>query len=259
MLPIYIEPIKAFVDNYIWALINPDNKTIWVVDPGDANPVIEFIKKNNLRLCGILITHHHYDHCDGVKLLLEQYSIPVYGPEHVDIFATHVVHEEEEIFLAECGLRFKVLSIPGHTLEHVAYYCEKQQFIFCGDTLFSAGCGRIFEGTPQQMYDSLMKIAALPDETKVYCTHEYTFANLQFAKQVEPQNSDIITYIDQVQACRDANQPSLPSTIGIEKKINPFLRSKIKEVINMAENRARRKLKTPLDVFVEIRTWKNNF
>lgn len=257
MTAIHIEPIKAFTDNYIWAIVNDDNKTVWMVDPGDAEPVIAYLQAKKLRLCGILITHHHHDHCGGVQVLRERYVIPVYGPKHSDILATAVVEEGQQVFLPECHLFFEVFAIPGHTLEHVAYYCASDKILFCGDTLFSAGCGRVFEGTAEQMTASLMKLAALPDDTLIYCAHEYTLKNLQFAKTVEPNNSDIDLRLDCVKGL--AGKPSVPTPLALEKKINPFLRAHVPAVIAAAENRAQKSLEDPVNVFSFIREWKNNF
>lgn len=251
-----IEPIKAFTDNYIWVIINEANKSLWVVDPGDAKPVIEYIKTHHLNLSGILITHHHYDHCGGVAKLRQKYAVPVYGPKHSDILATHVVTDKQKIFLPECDLSFEVLAIPGHTLEHIAYYCAQRHLLFCGDTLFSAGCGRVFEGTAQQMVDSLMTLAHLPDDTLVYCAHEYTLKNLQFAKLVEPQNEDIAHQLAFVRNL--AAKPSLPTTLALEKKMNPFLRTHVATVITAAEAKVGKPLSEAVNVFAAIREWKNN-
>ncbi len=254
---LHIDPIKAFTDNYIWAIVNETNKSLWVVDPGEAKPVIDYIAKHNLNLCGILITHHHYDHCGGVAELRQKYNIPVYGPRHSDILATDVVTDRQKIFLPECNLSFEVLAIPGHTLEHIAYYCAQEHLLFCGDTLFSAGCGRVFEGTQQQMVDSLMTLASLPDDTLAYCAHEYTLKNLQFAKQVEPKNEDIVRHLAFVSSL--GHNPSVPTTLALEKKINPFLRTDVATVIAAAEAQIGRPLATAVNVFSAIREWKNNF
>ncbi len=252
-----IEPIKAFTDNYIWAIVNKSNKSLWIVDPGEAKPVIEYIKAQDLNLCGILITHHHYDHCGGVAELQKKYSIPVYGPKHSDILATHLVADKQKIFLPECNLSFEVLAIPGHTLEHIAYYCETEHLLFCGDTLFSAGCGRVFEGTQQQMVDSLQTLASLPDDTLVYCAHEYTLKNLQFAQLVEPQNEDSARQLAFVRGLE--GKPSIPTTLALEKKMNPFLRTHVATVIAAAEAEAGKPLDEAVNVFSAIRAWKNNF
>lgn len=252
-----IEPIKAFTDNYIWAIVNEANKSLWVVDPGDAKPVMDYIKRQGLNLCGILITHHHHDHCGGVAELQEKYTIPVYGPKHRDILATQMVADKQTIFLSECDLSFGVLAIPGHTLEHIAYYCAEKHLLFCGDTLFSAGCGRVFEGTQQQMVDSLMTLADLPEDTLVYCAHEYTFKNLQFAQMVEPKNEDIARQLTFVHSL--AGKPSVPTTLALEKKMNPFLRTHIETVIAAAEAQVGKPLNEAVNVFSVIREWKNNF
>lgn len=257
MALIQIEPIKAFTDNYIWAIVNETNKSLWVVDPGEAKPVIGYIEKHNLTLSGILITHHHYDHCGGVAELRQKYNIPVYGAKHKDILATHVVENKQTILLPECNLSFEVLAIPGHTLEHIAYYCAAEHLLFCGDTLFSAGCGRVFEGTQQQMVDSLQTLASLPDDTLVYCAHEYTLKNLQFAQHVEPNNEDIARHLAFVSSLE--GKSSVPTTLALEKKINPFLRTHIATVIAAAETEVGKPLNEAVSVFSAIREWKNNF
>ena len=237
--------------------MNGTNQSLWVVDPGEAKPVIDYIAKHNLNLCGILITHRHHDHCGGIAELRQKCNIPVYGPEHSNILATHVVTGRQEIFLPECNLSFEVLAIPGHTLEHIAYYCAQEQLLFCGDTLFSAGCGRVFEGTQQQMVDSLQTLASLPDDTLVYCAHEYTLKNLQFAKQVEPNNEDIERHLAFVHSL--GSKPSVPTTLALEKKINPFLRIHVATVIAAAEGEVGKPLHEGVNVFSVIREWKNNF
>ncbi len=247
---IQITPIKSFKDNYIWAIINRDNHTACIVDPGDSAPVIAFLNEEKLQLSAIMITHHHNDHCGGVAALQTEYAaVTVYGPKHNAILATTIVADKQTITLAGCHLRFKVLAIPGHTLEHVAYYCAEAALVFCGDTLFSAGCGRIFEGTATQMYTSLMAIADLPEDTKLYCGHEYTLANLLFAQEVEKYNSEVSQYLSWVQQCHFDNQPSLPSTLAVEKKINPFLRAEVDSVIVAASVYAKQPLTTPVSVF----------
>ncbi|MBY0377286.1 MAG: hydroxyacylglutathione hydrolase [Gammaproteobacteria bacterium] len=252
---ITIEPIHAFTDNYIWAICY--DKTVWVVDPGDAEPVIAYLQAKKLTLSGVLITHHHHDHCGGVKALRERYAIPVYGPKQDAILATNFVEDKQKILLPECLLSLEVMTIPGHTLEHIAYYCKEEKLLFCGDTLFSAGCGRVFEGTMMQMYQSLMRLAALPDDTLIYCAHEYTLKNLLFAKTVEPNNRDIELRLDFLKGLR--GEPSVPTPLALERKINPFLRSHIPAVIAVAENRAGKSLEDPVSVFSLIREWKNSF
>lgn len=259
MMSFSIHSIKSFNDNYIWALVNFDSKVLWIVDPGDSAPVIEFIEKNNLKLIGALITHHHYDHCDGLDILSKKYDIIIYGPAHASIKATHIVKDEEMINLFGLDLIFKVLGIPGHTLEHVAYYCASDNFIFCGDTLFSAGCGRVFEGTFEQMHDSLSKLSSLPNYTKIYCAHEYTLSNLKFAKYVEPDNQDIDEYVLYVKECIESSKPSLPSNIFIEKKVNPFLRTEEVSIINNLKANLNIDLIDSVHVFSELRILKDSF
>ena len=252
-----IDAISAFTDNYIWALLNAAQKTVWIVDPGDAQPVIAYLNEQNFELSGILITHHHQDHCGGVSRLLKYKEVPVYGPQHRNIAATHLVKDKEIIYLPECNVSFRVLAIPGHTLEHVAYYSEQHELLFSGDTLFSAGCGRVFEGTMPQMYASLQSLAHLPDSTRLYCGHEYTLKNLAFAKYIEPHNEDIAEYIRFVQALKD--KPSLPSTLMQEKKINPFLRAQVEAVHAAAEAYTGKRFSEAVDVFAAIRQCKDHF
>lgn len=252
-----IDAIPAFTDNYIWALVNAAQKTVWVVDPGDAEPVIAYVNEHNLELSGILITHHHPDHCGGVRRLLKSKVVPVYGPQHSDIAATHFVKNKEIIHLSECGVSFRVLAIPGHTLEHVAYYSKQHECLFSGDTLFSAGCGRVFEGTMSQMYASLQSLAHLPDTTRLYCGHEYTLKNLVFAKHIEPDNEDIEEHIRFVQALK--NRLTLPSNLAQEKRINPFLRAQVEAVRAAAEVYTGKKLPDAVDVFAAIRQCKDRF
>lgn len=214
--------IPALTDNYIWLLAQGTDA--WVVDPGDALPVMQVLHEKNLHLKGILLTHHHPDHTGGVAGLLARYQVPVYGPHNSPVIAliSHPLQDGDSIQLGNTG--FTVIAIPGHTLDHIAFYSRAENILFCGDTLFSAGCGRVFEGTHEQMYASLMKLATLPDETQICCGHEYTVANLCFAATAEPENHDIPEYRKQCDILRDKHLPTLPSTIAQEKKINPFLR-----------------------------------
>lgn len=185
-----IRSIPIFEDNYIWLIVDSNTKKVIAVDPGDADPLLYFLKENELDLDAILITHHHFDHTHGIARLKRDYNVAVYGPHNPKIIGlTHHVQAGDEIYRPSLNMTFGVLNIPGHTLDHIAYTMPGA--VFCGDTLFSAGCGRLFEGTPAQMYRSLQQLASLPDETKVYCTHEYTLQNLQFAQTVEPNNQAI--------------------------------------------------------------------
>jgi len=254
-----IQSISAFKDNYIWAMINENNRTACVVDPGDAAPVIEFLNQHQFILKTILITHKHQDHCGGVKVLQEKYQPEIIGPQHDDILTTQTVKDAEHVFITDLNLTFRVMEIPGHTLEHVAFYCEAEKILFCGDTLFSVGCGRVFEGTYEQMWHSLEKILALPNDTKIYCGHEYTEANLKFAKAVEPENHDRDIYSEKVTDLIKNNQPTLPATLMLEKKINPFLRASEPTIIKNLELKTGLKFTDPVDVFAEMRQWKNQF
>jgi hydroxyacylglutathione hydrolase len=235
-----IIPIPAFKDNYIWLIHN--GRHAIVVDPGDAEPVLENLKRLNLTLKTILITHHHSDHIDGVSTLLEAFSdVTVYAPklEHYT-FKHKSVSEPDVIELADFDIKLAVIDVPGHTLGHIAYYVghEPEQLgenslaklLFCGDTLFGAGCGRLFEGTASQMLSSLHKLAALPPSTKAYCTHEYTLHNINFALTLEPNNPALIMRLQETLRLRNLLQPSLPSSIGLELATNPFLRSNSQEI-----------------------------
>ncbi len=249
-------PISAFKDNYIWMFF-AEGKKVWVVDPGDAQPVIQTLKQNDLTLAGILITHHHHDHSGGVAELLTHWkNIDVVGSQISQVSSiTHPVESGAEI---ACGaVRLKALAIPGHTLDHMAFY--NNEILFCGDTLFSVGCGRVFEGTPEQMYHSLMKLYVLPDTIKIYCGHEYTLANLQFAQHVEPNNPHIAEKICAVKKLLTENKPTLPSVLQEEKLLNPFLRCDVPDVVRAAEKHANRALKNPVEVFACLREWKNSF
>ncbi|MFA6178764.1 MAG: hydroxyacylglutathione hydrolase [Candidatus Methylopumilus sp.] len=247
-----IIPIPAFKDNYIWLLRRGSYAV--VVDPGAAAPVINTLNKLDLTLDGILITHHHADHIDGVAELLKRWPVQVYAPkkEHYD-FNHQAVEEGSIISLDTLGLVLTVLEVPGHTLGHVAYYGAN--YLFCGDTLFGAGCGRLFEGTPRQMYNSLQRLAKLPTDTAVYCTHEYTEHNLKFAWELDAHNSALSQRIQQASITRHASKPTLPSTIALELATNPFLRCHM-PAIQMASGI---KNTDPIEVFSAIRELRNHF
>ena len=255
-----IEPIKAFSDNYIWLI--HDHSNAWVVDPGDAQPVMATLAEKGLKLEGIIITHHHFDHTGGVERLTEEYpQLVITGPESAyfsDI--TRVMYEGDSVSLFGCN--FTVIAVPGHTLDHIAYYCCESplgEILLCGDTLFAGGCGRVFEGSPPMMRASLNKLSVLPPTTKVYCAHEYTLANLAFAAAVEPKNKALIERIQYCQKLRFENKSTLPSTIGSELATNPFLRSNQQAVINAAQNQNHLCDNDEDAVFTQIRDWKNNF
>ncbi len=247
-----ITPISAFQDNYIWLL--HQNGHAVVIDPGDATPVLHFLQRHQLSVDGILITHHHSDHVGGVDALLEAYQATVYAPAHGHYDFPHMaVKGYNSVNFENLNINFQVLEVPGHTLDHISYYGANS--LFCGDTLFGAGCGRLFEGSPEQMYHSLQKLAALPSETKVYCTHEYTERNIEFALSLEPCNQHLILRAQNTHQQRLQNQPTLPSTIGLELATNPFLRCEVAEIqiASKANN------SFPIDVFTAIREMRNQF
>jgi len=259
-------PIPAFDDNYIWCI--HDGKSALVVDPGDSAPVEDYLLQNDLALKGILITHHHADHTGGILNLLQSFgaNLPVYGPAGSNIPGrTVTVKEDDKVEIACPRISFKVFEVPGHTLSHIAYFANMQAnvvepMLFCGDTLFASGCGRLFEGTPTQMTQSLGKFAALPKNTLVYCTHEYTLSNIRFALAVEPNNLNLLSWADKAQALRAQNLPTLPTTIGQELQANPFMRCDQAEVIAMAkEVSGQEDLPTPAHVLAVIRAWKDRF
>ena len=251
-----VVPVRAFKDNYVWTL--RDAKHAAVVDPGDAAPVLDYLAREKLELCAILATHHHADHVGGVAELLRSFKVPVYGPRKEPIpTLTHPVSEGDEVKIPRLGASFSVLDIPGHTRAHIAYYGAGA--LFCGDTLFACGCGRVFEGTPEQMLASLDKLRALPDETKVYCGHEYTLANIGFARAVEPKNELLAERENKTRQLRDAGRPTLPSTLGEEKATNPFLRVREKAVVDSANKYLGARAAAPAQVFAAIREWKNRF
>ena len=252
-------PLPAFQDNYLWLL--HDGHRALVVDPGDAQPVLSFLERNDLQLEAILVTHHHADHVGGVDAVRNATGARVYGPARERI-PEPLTRLDEGDAITVLGQRFEVIDVPGHTAGHIAYYSADMDgapLLFCGDTLFSGGCGRLFEGTPEQMLASLEKLSSLPGSTRVCCTHEYTLSNLRFARAVEPDNADLIHYIERCEALRARSQPTLPSTIEQEKRINPFLRTRLAGV---AEAARRHDPATPQDevaVFAAIRQWKNEF
>ena len=247
-----ITPIPAFQDNYIWMIQNGNH--VAVVDPGDAAPVISTLQKENLTLDAILITHHHNDHIGGVQNLLKEFQTQVFAPANESFdFPHQPVHENDLIQLPNLRLNLSVLDIPGHTIGHVAYYGLNH--LFCGDTLFGGGCGRLFEGTYEQLFNSLQKLAALPGETLVYCAHEYTEQNLRFAIQVDSENPALIDRIAFTKKIRASNTPSLPSSIGLEKTTNPFLRCDNQMIASTLELQA----PDTITVFKTLRNMRNNF
>lgn len=247
-----ILPIPAFDDNYIWCI--HDNVNAIVVDPGDFVVVDDFLNLYNLNLSSILITHHHFDHTGGILKLKDKYSPHVYGPLGEINGIDTCVLEGDFVIDNSLNIKFEVFEIPGHTLDHIAF--KNQKNLFCGDTIFSSGCGRIFEGTYLQMFNSLKKMASFPDDTIIYCAHEYTLNNINFAKSIEPDNADLIQREIDVRELREKNIPSIPTTLCMEKKINPFLRCAEKNIITKFQDI---KLSKDVEIFTHIRKLKDNF
>ena len=249
--------IPAFDDNYIWLLRQPAGKHCAVVDPGDEDPVMDYLQEHQLELSYILITHKHGDHTGGVRELKQAWPRAlVYGPANEPVaLLDREVGEGDTLVLGDIDASFEVLDVPGHTEGHVAYYGENA--LFCGDTLFAAGCGRVFSGTFDQLSDSLVRLGQLPPATRVYCAHEYTLSNLGFALWVEPDNPALLRRHDTDQATRGRGQPTLPSSIGLELASNPFMRTDQADVIAAAENRAGRSLTSRRQVFRALREWKD--
>ncbi|MGQ0752624.1 MAG: hydroxyacylglutathione hydrolase [Betaproteobacteria bacterium] len=249
-------PLRAFSDNYIWTI--RDRQCAAVVDPGDAAPVLDYLRGEHLRLVAILNTHHHADHVGGNGALLAHASVPVFGPFDPRIpDLTKRLADGDRIRLPHFDIELEVVEIPGHTRSHIAFHGAGM--LFCGDTLFAAGCGRLFEGTPQQMHDSLSRLMRLDASTRVYCGHEYTATNIRFARAAEPGNRSLVELEEHVRKLRDQDLPTLPSTIAQEKATNPFVRCSEPEVVETASRYAGRPLKDPVSVLGAIREWKNNF
>lgn len=254
---INIKPLKAYTDNYIWLL--ESNEEVSVVDPGDAKPVLDYLNKTNKNLKDILITHHHFDHTGGINEILSHFPVDVFGP-----FDNGIENINKKIKdgdkINTIGIEFEIIEIPGHTLDHIAFFSENNgsPILFCGDTLFAGGCGRVFEGTFDQMYESLNKLKILPDNTSVYCGHEYTLSNLIFAKEAEPFNQNTLSRYNEVLKLREKGSPSIPSLLSTELKTNPFLRSDVKEVQENISSKFKT-AKEPKEIFKALRSWKDNF
>jgi len=254
---VHIEPLHAFEDNYIWLITRDGTDACAVVDPGDEEPVVSELEKRGLRLTTILITHKHYDHTGGVDALIKRYpDVEVFGPGNESInHISHSVEDHQQISLPDMNLEFEVLCIPGHTEGHVAYLGNG--ILFCGDTLFAGGCGRVFSGTFEQMSASLERIGKLPPETQLYCAHEYTQANLGFGLWVEPQSEPLKKRSQSVEAAVKQGVPTVPSSLQEELETNPFLRVEQQNVISAAEKWAGRPLKNNVEVFTALRQWKD--
>jgi hydroxyacylglutathione hydrolase len=254
---IQISALPAFTDNYIWLLQDHRTQRCAVVDPGDAAPVQAWLEAHPAwTLSDILITHHHHDHVGGVEHLKSLTGAKVYGPASENIPGRDVALKDDDK-VSVLGWDFDVYAVPGHTLGHIAYY--HHGLLFCGDTLFAAGCGRLFEGTPQQMHESLSRLAALPEDTLVYCTHEYTLSNLKFAVAVEPGNADTAARLEKVALQRQNGVMTLPSTLALEKLTNPFLRTAETLVKQKVDERNGAQDRAPSEVFAALRAWKDTF
>ncbi len=251
-----IKPIKALSDNYIW-LVTTNEGSI-VIDPGESKQIIDLVKSNEIDLEGILITHHHYDHTNGIEEILKYKKVEVFGPKNNLNSITKRVKQNDDFNLV--GLKFEVIETPGHTLDHIAFYCFKdgKSILFCGDTLFSGGCGRVFEGTYSQMYESLKKLSKLPEDTQIFCGHEYTSSNLQFACAVEPNNQFIREYNEEIIEKTKNGEPSLPSSLKIEHMINPFIRCNEENLIDNI-NKKFGEVSSEIEIFSTLRKWKDNF
>lgn len=258
-LMITIEALSAFSDNYIWLLQDAQHKRVAVVDPGDAAPVQAWLQQHDdWTLSDILTTHHHNDHVGGVEQLRRETGARVHGPANENIPGRDQALVDGDR-IEVLGLALQVFEVPGHTLGHIAFYQPEQHWLFSGDTLFAAGCGRLFEGTPAQMHQSLQRLAALPDTTLVYCAHEYTLSNLRFARAVEPANPAIAERFRQVEAWREQGRISLPSDLAMERATNPFLRTAETSVKEMLASREGRALVSDGEVFAALRAWKDRF
>ena len=256
MSDISVFPVRAFQDNYVWTLRRGSKAA--VVDPGEAAPVLAYLNAQKLELAAILNTHHHADHVGGNAELLAHRRVPVYGPYDERIpTVSHRVREGDRFTLPEFGIEFEVFEIPGHTKSHIAFYGGGM--LYCGDTLFACGCGRLFEGTPAQMHTSLAKLARLPAATRVYCGHEYTLANIKFARVIDTGNAQLAAWEQAAGALRARDEPTLPSTLAQEMLANPFLRCDQPEIVAAASRHAGQSLKDAVSVLGAIREWKNNF
>jgi hydroxyacylglutathione hydrolase len=249
-----ITAISAFEDNYIWTIHNDTHAL--VVDPGDAAPVLDFLAAHGLTLSGILCTHRHMDHVGGIERLRSVYNVPVYGNRHKNPHITHELRDGSKLMLNEFDLVFDILEVPGHVNDHLAFYAATLGILFCGDVLFGAGCGKNFEGTTEQLHHSLKRLSQLPDETVIYCAHEYTLSNLRFALVCEPGNADMQKRADDIR--RQGTAPTVPFTLTLEKATNPFLRCKQPEIILQLQQRGLTDT-TESAVFTALRKWRDNF
>jgi len=251
-------PVPIFSDNYVWILEREGSNRVAVVDPGDGEPVIEELSRRDLEIAAVLITHHHRDHVGGLPELIRRYHPPVYGSATESVVGVdHPVRGGDQVSLPDLDLEFEIVALPGHTSGHIGYLGAGCAFV--GDTLFAGGCGRVFEGTMEQMHSSLTRLSELAAETMAYCAHEYTLANLRFASVVEPGNSALAHRVEAAEVTRAASQPTVPSTIGYELETNPFLRGGVASVHSAAESHAGHELESPAEVFGVLRSWKDGW
>lgn len=252
-----ITPVPAFSDNYIWFIRRDERPQVAIVDPGDAAPVLAALEHGGLEPAAILITHHHGDHVGGIRRLLERYpELPVYGPRGERIpHITRRLVDGDRVRLEALDTGFEVLEVPGHTAGHIAYYTDSA--LFCGDTLFTCGCGRVFDGSVEQLHASLQRLKRLPADTRIYCAHEYTLENIGFAKWVEPDNAELLQREQNALHEREADRPTVPSELALELATNPFLRTDDAGVIAMAERHAGRAMRNEQDTFTTLRHWKD--
>lgn len=244
-----LTPIPALTTNYIWLIINQNNNCCAIIDPGESEPVLDYLKTEKLTPTAILITHYHNDHTAGIDAITKQFPVPIYS--------AHKLKGGELINLKQVDIELIIMATPGHTKDHIVYYGN--DMVFTGDVLFGAGCGRVFEGTMQEMYDSLNRLRQLPDNTSIYCAHEYTLSNLKFAQTVEPKNLVIKKRIAKCQKLLQQHLPTLPSTIALEKASNPFLRCEEPNVIDAAHKHSGYQPNNPIETFSILRRWKDNW
>ncbi|BCO31715.1 hydroxyacylglutathione hydrolase [Thiohalobacter sp. COW1] len=252
-----ITPVPAFSDNYIWFIRQAGQRQVAIVDPGDAAPVLAALQREKLEPAALLITHHHGDHVGGIRHLLEHYpGLPVYGPAGERIpQITQRLSDGDRVRVEALDTEFEVFDVPGHTAGHIAYYTDHA--LFCGDTLFTCGCGRVFDGSVEQLHASLQRLRRLPPETRIYCAHEYTLENIGFAKWVEPDNAALLQREREAIRTREQDRPTVPAELALELATNPFLRTDDAGVIAMAERHAGRPMRDAQDTFITLRRWKD--